>query len=221
MISAYEWQEIEADAKEAGIDKFLAKPIFPADFVKCINECCSADLLGEERTEVKNAVDRFWGYRVLLVEDVEINREIVIAFLEPALVDIDCAENGAEAVKMFSQEPDKYNMIFMDIQMPVMDGYEAARTIRALEHEKAKTVPIIAMTANVFKDDIDKCIEVGMNGHLGKPLDFDAVMHVLRQHLYGQMPSVERRRKDRRTRTEDRRQMPERRRGDRRKSDEG
>jgi len=220
MISSYEWQEVEAEAIDAGIDKFLPKPIYPSEFIGCITERFGSSFLGDRQVDNNESVARFWGYRVLLAEDVEINREIVIALLEPTLVDIDCAENGVEAVSMFEADPDKYNVIFMDLQMPEMDGYEATRSIRALDFEKAKSVPIIAMTANVFKDDVDKCLEAGMNDHLGKPLDFDAVMHVLEQYLFGQMPSKERRRKDRRVRKEDRRKAGERRKQDRRKHPE-
>ena len=136
--------------------------------------------------------DCFKGHRVLLVEDVEINREIVLALLEPTLIEIDCAENGAEALRIFYESPDKYNMIFMDLQMPEMDGYEATRRIRkfetdrtALLSERPRNIPIIAMTANVFNEDIEKCKEAGMNAHLGKPLDFNEVLKVLRKYLLG------------------------------------
>ena len=127
--------------------------------------------------------NRFEGRRILLAEDIEINREIVLALLEPARLKIDCAENGAEAVRMFSAAPEGYDMIFMDVQMPEMDGYEATRRIRALEIPRAKEIPIIAMTANVFREDVDKCLAAGMNGHLGKPLDCDAVMNALEIYL--------------------------------------
>jgi len=98
-------------------------------------------------------------------------------------LEIDCAENGSEAVKMFSEAPDKYDVIFMDVQMPVMDGYEATRQIRALGVARARTIPIIAMTANVFREDVERCLAVGMNGHVGKPLDLDAVLLQLKQYL--------------------------------------
>ncbi|GHU42925.1 hypothetical protein FACS1894111_07650 [Clostridia bacterium] len=125
----------------------------------------------------------FSGKYALLAEDVEINQEIVMALLEPTNLIIECAENGVEAVSMFQEAPERYDIIFMDLQMPEMDGYDAARHIRAFHHERAKTIPIIAMTANVFKDDIEKCLAVGMNGHLGKPLDFQAVHEKLREYL--------------------------------------
>jgi CheY-like chemotaxis protein len=128
--------------------------------------------------------DDFTGKRILLAEDVEINREIVLALLEPTQAEIVCAENGAEAVRLFSETPEKYDLIFMDVQMPEMDGYDATRQIRSLDSSNAKTVPIIAMTANVFKDDIERCLDSGMNGHVGKPLDFDEVLGQMRRYLY-------------------------------------
>jgi signal transduction histidine kinase len=127
--------------------------------------------------------DIFTGRHVLLAEDVEINREIVLELLEPTDLDIDFAENGTEAVRLFSEDPGRYDMIFMDIQMPEMDGLEAAGRIRALDNPKAKTIPIIAMTANVFREDIDNCLAAGMNDHLGKPLDLGAVLEKLRKYL--------------------------------------
>jgi PAS domain S-box-containing protein len=143
----------------------------------------------------------FAGRHILLVEDMEINREVVMALLEPTQLEIDCAENGVEAVRKFSEAPQKYDLIFMDVQMPEMDGYEATRRIRAIEaelysagmefpketpkllSERPKGVPIIAMTANVFREDIEKCIKTGMNSHVGKPLDFDEVLEKLNIYL--------------------------------------
>jgi len=214
MISAFEWQEIETEARAAGIEKFISKPIFPSTFIECVNSYFNIDLLCEKQDKKNEPIDSFWGYRVLLAEDVEINREIVLSLFEPTLLEVDCAENGAEAVRIFSEEPEKYNIIFMDIQMPEMDGYDAARAIRALDNEWAKTIPIIAMTANVFKEDVDNCLEAGMNGHIGKPLDFDAVLHKLRQYLFEQIPEKDRRKKERRKNKNDRRQDADLRKGD-------
>ena len=95
----------------------------------------------------------------------------------------DCAENGAEALKMFSDAPDKYDIIFMDVQMPEMDGYEATRRIRGLSVRRAKNIPIVAMTANVFREDVERCFEAGMNAHVGKPINFNEVMAVLRKYI--------------------------------------
>jgi len=124
------------------------------------------------------------GKRLLLAEDVEINREIVLAMLEDTGIVIDIAINGEEAVKIFSESPNIYDLIFMDVHMPMMDGYEATRAIRELDFGHAKSVPIVALTANVFKEDVDKCLAAGMNAHLGKPLDFDAVKGVLKEYLW-------------------------------------
>ncbi|GHV38755.1 hypothetical protein FACS1894187_17940 [Synergistales bacterium] len=132
---------------------------------------------------VGKEVDSFDGYRLLLVEDVEINREIVMTILEPTMLTIDCAVNGVEAVKMFSSAPDGYDVIFMDLQMPEMDGYDATLHIRAMDNLWAKQIPIIAMTANVFREDIERCIESGMNDHIGKPIDFDNMLEKLRKYL--------------------------------------
>jgi signal transduction histidine kinase/CheY-like chemotaxis protein len=139
----------------------------------------------EQHGETSPESDDFGAYRILLAEDVEINREIVLALLEPTGMDVDCAENGAMALSLFEASPDSYDMIFMDVQMPEMDGYEATRRIRALGTAKAKSIPIIAMTANVFREDVEKCLEAGMNDHLGKPIDFDEVLGKLRSYLRG------------------------------------
>ena len=125
----------------------------------------------------------FEGYCVLLAEDIEINRDIVLSLLEPTGLKIECAENGKEAVRMFIEASEKYDLIFMDVQMPEVDGYEATRHIRALGTEKAKSIPIVAMTANAFLEDIEKCLEAGMNSHLGKPLNINEVIEKLRRFL--------------------------------------
>jgi CheY-like chemotaxis protein len=121
---------------------------------------------------------------ILLVEDVEINREIVITLLEPTMIGIDTADNGKMAVQMFKNAPCKYDLILMDIHMPEMDGYDATRQIRALDIPRAKEVPIIAMTANVFKEDIEKCLEAGMDDHIGKPIDINIFISKLKMYLF-------------------------------------
>jgi signal transduction histidine kinase/CheY-like chemotaxis protein len=186
MISSAEWNVLAGDAKAAGIDRFLPKPLFPSDIADCINDCLGAGSVirnehGEQTAEsIKNI---FTGHRILLAEDVEINREIVLSLLEPAELEIDCAENGREALRLFRENPERYELIFMDVQMPEMDGLEATRHIRALDIPAAKTIPIIAMTANVFREDVEKCRAAGMNDHVGKPLDIEAVLEKLRRYL--------------------------------------
>jgi signal transduction histidine kinase/CheY-like chemotaxis protein len=128
-------------------------------------------------------IESFEGCRILLAEDVEINREIVLSLLEPTSVMIDCAANGAEAVELFSASPGKYDMIFMDVQMPEMDCYEATQCIRTLDVPNAKSVPIVAMTANVFREDIEKCRAAGMDDHVGKPIDLDEVLSKMHKYL--------------------------------------
>jgi signal transduction histidine kinase/CheY-like chemotaxis protein len=146
-----------------------------------------SDNQGVEQERIEEAapgIDNiFEGRRIMLVEDVEINREIVLILLEPTKLIIDCAENGIHAVRMFREAPELYDFIFMDIQMPEMDGYEATRRIRESGVPEAKTVPIVAMTANVFKEDIENCMKAGMNDHIGKPLDIDDVLAILRKYL--------------------------------------
>jgi signal transduction histidine kinase/CheY-like chemotaxis protein len=184
MISSTEWSVIAEDAKKAGVDKYLPKPLFPSTIADAINDSLGMGQHLEEEKEDLTGI--FAGRRILLVEDVEINREIVLALLEPTQVEIDCAENGVEAVRMFSEAPRKYDIIFMDVQMPEMDGYEATRRIRALNVPEAKTIRIIAMTANVFREDIERCLEAGMDNHLGKPLEFEEVLEKLHTYLPSQ-----------------------------------
>ncbi|MCL2705975.1 MAG: response regulator [Spirochaetaceae bacterium] len=182
MMSSAEWSTIELEAINAGVDRFLPKPLFPSPIVDIIIESLG---IGQEELEEVHASsnDIFEGRSILLVEDVEINREILISLLEPTLIKIECAVNGMDAVRMFNASPEKYDMIFMDVQMPEMDGYEATRQIRALNFPQAKKVPIVAMTANVFKADIEKCLDSGMNDHVGKPIDISVVLEKLRRYL--------------------------------------
>jgi len=182
MISAIEWNEIEKDAKDAGVDKFLPKPLFPSSIADCINEYLGRKSISRPAVNPDEIIT-FEGHRILLAEDVEINREIVLALLEPTMLEIDCAVNGIEAVRMFGDEPERYDMIFMDVQMPGMDGMEATRRIRELNVRNAREIPIVAMTANVFREDVVKCREAGMNDHVGKPLDFNEVLNKIEHYL--------------------------------------
>jgi CheY-like chemotaxis protein len=131
----------------------------------------------------ENYAKIFFGKRILLVEDIEINREILLTLLEETGVEIDCAENGRTAVEMFTEAPENYDLILMDLQMPIMNGYTATKIIRAMEIPKAKTIPIIAMTANVFKEDIEKCLDAGMNSHIGKPININEAMGTIGKYI--------------------------------------
>jgi CheY-like chemotaxis protein len=180
LISSAEWDEITHGSQEdAGIDKYVPKPFSPFMITDILSEYLGAEQSDEEGQPYD--ADIFEGRRILLVEDIDFNREIVQALLEPTRVEIECAENGALALRMFSEAPERYDLIFMDLQMPEMNGYEATRAIRALDLPKARAIPIIAMTASVFREDVEKCLASGMNGHIGKPLNFDEIISQLRQ----------------------------------------
>ncbi|MCL2798369.1 MAG: response regulator, partial [Firmicutes bacterium] len=182
IFSSADWNMIEEEARDAGIDMFLPKPLFPSVIIDVINTCLSSKVKPENVCNTA-ADDDFSGFSMLLVDDVEINREIVLSILEPMGLLVVCAENGAQAVRLFKDAQKPFDVIFMDIQMPEMDGYEATRRIRALKSPHAKIIPIIAMTANVFREDIEKSLASGMNGHIGKPVDFNEMMQILKKYL--------------------------------------
>jgi CheY-like chemotaxis protein len=182
MISSADWAVIKDTALDAGVNKYLLKPLFSSAIIDCVNECLGLDGGNDEEGE-KGAIGRFAGKKLLVAEDVEINREIIISLLEDTGLSIDCAQNGLEAVEMVVAAPDKYDAILMDVQMPKMDGLEATRLIRGLTVQRLVNIPIIAMTAHVFKSDIEECIKAGMNDHIGKPIDIDDVMRKLNKYL--------------------------------------
>ncbi|MDR2108684.1 MAG: response regulator [Coriobacteriales bacterium] len=187
MASAAEWSSIESQAHQVGVSRYLTKPLFPSSLVDSINECIGVEQsVGTARGELsaeEGAGDDFTGKHILLVEDNDVNREIATLLLEPTGADVTAAVNGVEAVEKFQSNPSYYDLIFMDIQMPEMDGLEATRAIRALDLPEAGKVPIIAMTANVFREDIEKSLAAGMNDHIGKPIDFSEVIDRLHKFL--------------------------------------
>jgi signal transduction histidine kinase len=139
-----------------------------------------------DKADEENAAESidFSGKKILLTEDVEINREIILTLLEDTHVEIDCAENGVEACEKIAHNPNKYDLIFMDIHMPEMDGYEAAQKIRAMDFEKAASIPIIAMTADVFREDVEKMLAAGMNDHIGKPVEIREIILKMKKYLF-------------------------------------
>ena len=180
MISEQDWSNIEPVARDAGFVSFLQKPLYPSTIVNCLNHYIYVPGGIDKKHVMLESI--FEGKHILLAEDVKINREIVKAQLAITKIRIDCAENGSEAVRMFSENPGRYDMIFMDMQMPEMDGLEATRAIRALDIPEAQTINIVAMTANVFREDIEHCLEAGMNDHVGKPLDIITVIEKIQRY---------------------------------------
>ena len=185
MLSVLDWEQIKDMALAAGVDRFIAKPLLPSPLVDCINGCMQHSQKRVELTfDNDSHLNVFTGRYILLAEDMEINSEIMAALLADTGITIDFAWDGRQAYEMFAAHPEKYDLIMMDINMPDMDGYEATRAIRNLHDvEKAGTIPIIAMTANVFREDIEKCLDFGMDDHIGKPVKLDEVINKLRKYL--------------------------------------
>ena len=185
LFSAYDWTDIEHEAREAGVSAFIGKPLFRTKlaslFDSLINEQGEVDL----EAPLHDLEDmKLEGKRVLLAEDHEINAEIAMDFLEMTGVEVDWAHDGQEAVEMLAASPDgHYSLIFMDIQMPNMNGLEAARAIRALDRSYAKEIPIVAMTANAFAEDVINCKEAGMNEHMTKPIDVEVLARMLQTYV--------------------------------------
>lgn len=184
ILTAYDWTDIEEDAKAAGVTAFCAKPLFMSDLKAAL---LAANNLTEREEDTLNkwTEEDFSGKRVLLVEDIELNREIAEVILTEAGFAVESAPDGTDAVEMVkNSEENYYDVILMDVQMPIMNGYEATRTIRTLPRKDVKNLPIIAMTANALEEDKEAAIKNGMNAHLAKPLDINVFMQVLRQYLH-------------------------------------
>ena len=180
LISGHNWDEIQYQANRSGITHFIPLPVFRKSLLNGLTTALSSET-GNERLA---GTPDLKGRRILLVEDNMINMEIAKEILSTTGADIDTAENGALAVEKFkASKENEYSLILMDVQMPVMDGYEATRNIRSLERSDAGTVPIFAMTANNFAEDIAKAREAGMNGHIAKPIDISLLMQTLQNAL--------------------------------------
>ena len=182
ILTAYDWTDIEEEAKAAGVTAFCAKPLFMSDLKMVL---LAANNMLETQEEVAEwTLADFSGKRILLVEDIELNREIAQVILEEACFLVDTAPDGTDAVAIMEKaEENYYDAILMDVQMPIMDGYEATRTIRRLSRNDVKDLPIIAMTANALEEDKEAALMNGMNAHIAKPLDMDVFISVLRKFL--------------------------------------
>ena len=182
IISAYDWSEIEEEAKEAGVQGFISKPLFKSNLYLGLSRYMLD--APEENTEKKTVShNSFQGKHILLAEDNDLNWEIAEDLLSEAGFVLERAENGKICVEKFEQsELGYYDVVLMDIRMPVMNGYDAAKAIRALAREDAK-LPIIAMTADAFSDDIQRCLDCGMNEHVAKPIDVDRLTQLLKKYL--------------------------------------
>ena len=180
LVSDLNWEEIEYHAERSGISAFIPIPFFRKSLINGLSRALASSGGGEN----VSAIPDLTGRRILLVEDNDINREIACEILSVTNASIDTAVNGAEAVERFlSSEIGAYDLILMDIQMPVMDGYTAVGQIRAADRSDARSIPIYAMTANAFAEDIARARACGMNGHLAKPIDVNHLMQTLRQAL--------------------------------------
>jgi len=182
VFSAYDWSDIEAEAREAGISLFIRKPLFKTKLMHLFHSI----LQGTEQPKAEEIIPArdYSGSRLLLVEDNDLNQEIAKEILQQMDITVETADNGREAVEKIRQSaPDYYDLVFMDVQMPLMNGYEAAAAIRKLDRSDAATLPIIAMTANTFAEDVHKSFAAGMNDHISKPLDMKVLTKVLDQWL--------------------------------------
>ena len=184
ILTSFDFSEIEEEARAAGVNAFMAKPLFRSRLTATLRQFTSGKKEKNARNYLEDfAKENYADKRILLVEDNALNREIATEIIGMTGVTIDSAENGKIAVEKVMEAPEKwYDLIFMDIQMPIMNGYEATAAIRALAGSRGK-VPIIAMTANAFAEDVQLAKNTGMNEHIAKPLDLNKLNDVLKQWL--------------------------------------
>lgn len=181
ILTAYDWSDIEEEARSAGVTAFCSKPIFLSELREILE---SPFMVSDTQDAVSEQAESFKGKRILLVEDNELNQEIAVEILREAGFDMDVADDGVVAVdKIKAAKPGRYDLILMDIQMPIMNGYEATRQIRALENTELANIPIIAMTANAFEEDKKAALDAGMDGHIAKPIDVSKLMELLGEIL--------------------------------------
>ena len=182
ILTAYDWADIEDEAKEAGVTAFCSKPLFLSELRSCLYS-----VINTEEADEKNSGTSPEGIpvgRILLAEDNELNQEIASAILEDSGFSTEVADNGRIAVDMMRKaEPGYYQLVLMDVQMPEMNGYEATREIRKLENKELASIPIIAMTANAFEEDKREALRCGMDGHIAKPINVEVLLDTLKKIL--------------------------------------
>ena len=180
ILTSYNWDDIEDEAKAAGVDTFVAKPLFAG---KVLDEFREA--FKKKNAKLARETADLRGRRVLLAEDVTVNAEIMIMVLSMREIQVDHAENGRIAVEMFEEhEEGYYDAVLMDMRMPEMDGLEATRRIRAMNRSDAKNIPIIALTANAFDEDVQQSMQAGLNAHLSKPVEPEVLFETLEALLH-------------------------------------
>jgi CheY-like chemotaxis protein len=191
MLTGYNWDIIEEDAREAGIDDIMAKPLFSDTLSRKIyhvfraKEGTEYDVSQSDET-IEERTNNLAGCMILMAEDVDQNAEILEDLLDLEDINSERAENGARALEMFTEKPvGYYDAILMDVRMPVMDGLESTKAIRALDRPDAKTIPIIAMTANVFDEDVERSLQAGMNAHLSKPIEPEYLYETMERLIKG------------------------------------
>lgn len=183
IISAYDWSEIEDEARAAGVQGFISKPLFKSNLYLGLSRYVEGAPDEDEQVNALEEERDFGGLRILLAEDNDLNWEIAEDILTDVGFEVEWAENGKICVEKFEQSaPGYYDAVLMDIRMPVMNGYDAAKAIRALNRADAR-LPIIAMTADAFSEDIQRCLECGMNEHVAKPIDIEKLMKLLKRYL--------------------------------------
>lgn len=188
FLTAYDWTEIESEARSVGVSKFLTKPLFKSrligSFLDILNPEEREKGYQEESVQTIEKESEYKGVHLLLAEDNELNAEIAMEIFKMSGIETDWAQNGAEAVKMVRESAENYyDMVFMDIQMPVMDGYKAAEEIRCLRRKDVEKLPVVAMTANAFTEDVNRARKAGMNDHIAKPIDFVQLGGIMKKYL--------------------------------------
>ena len=184
ILTAYDWSDIEVEARAAGVTAFCSKPMFMSDLRETL-----LNAIGQKQNNRTDAIPAsvnadFKNKQILLVEDNELNSEIAVEILKEYGFRVDTAENGVEAVERIrNSTPGEYDLVLMDVQMPVMNGYEATHQIRSLDNPELAGIIILAMTANAFDEDRKKALEAGMNGFLSKPIIIEELIHTLQSNL--------------------------------------